>query len=57
LLRGIVPEAVQMEQRHPWNAKKFDELGPAYHTEDAVAVPPNHETASGTRPPESSSRS
>jgi len=46
---GIVAEALQMEQRFAelWNDRNFDELGSYYYTEDAIAVPPNHEPIRG----------
>ncbi len=46
---GIVVEALQMEQRFVdlWNDRNFDELGYYYYTEDAIAVPPNHEPIRG----------
>ena len=48
-VKGMVAEAFRMEQMFVelWNAKKWDELGPAYYTENAIAVPPNHEPIKG----------
>ena len=48
-VKGMVAQAVQMEKMFVelWNAKKFDDLGPAYYTQDAIAVPPNHEPIKG----------
>jgi ketosteroid isomerase-like protein len=45
----IVAEALRMEQRFVelWNDKNFDELAYYYYTEDAIAVPPNHEPIRG----------
>ena len=45
----MVVEALRMEQRFVelFNARNFDELGYYYYTEDAIAVPPNHEPIRG----------
>jgi ketosteroid isomerase-like protein len=46
---SMVAEAVRMEQLfvHLFNDRKFEELGAAYYTEDALVVPPNHEPIRG----------
>jgi ketosteroid isomerase-like protein len=48
-VKGMVAEAFRMEQMFVelWNAERWDQLGPAYYTEDAIAVPPNHEPIKG----------
>lgn len=48
-VKGMVAEAFRMEQMfiELWNAEKWDQLGPAYYTENAIAVPPNHEPIKG----------
>jgi ketosteroid isomerase-like protein len=44
-----VTAAMTMEQRFVqlWNDHKLDQLGEVYYTDDALAVPPNHEPIRG----------
>ena len=45
----MIAEAMRLDQKFVelYNAKKWDELGPAYYAPDAIAVPPNHEPIQG----------